>query len=129
MKINNNYKITLVDLKLIDYGPDAIAEYGERFALRAEYSSEDDCELGVYSVIVPLNVDPHALCVRYEPLLLEDKTFINTHGAEIDIGFGYLPNANIKYTRLHQKTKEMTIEEIEERLGHKVKIIGGIKND
>ena len=51
----------------------------------------------------------------------------------IDLGFGSLefyPGITSEETRrIHTVTKEMTIEEIEEKLGYKIKIIKEHKND
>ena len=51
----------------------------------------------------------------------------------IDLGFGSLefyPGVTSYETRrIHTATKEMTIEEIEEKLGYKVKIVGDKKED
>ena len=51
----------------------------------------------------------------------------------IDLGFGSLefyPGVTSYETRrIHTATKEMTIEEIEEKLGYKVKIVGDKKAD
>ena len=51
----------------------------------------------------------------------------------INLGFGSLdfyPGVTSYETRrIHTATKEMTIEEIEERLGYKVKIVGDKKED
>ena len=51
----------------------------------------------------------------------------------IDLGFGSLefyPGVTSYETRrIHTATKEMTIEEIEDKLGYKVKIVGNKKED
>ena len=51
------------------------------------------------------------------------------YAGDIDVGFGYTtlnvdPAGNAYYERIIEtKTKEMTLEEIEKKLGHKVKIV------
>ena len=51
----------------------------------------------------------------------------------IDLGFGnlyfYPEVTSYETRRIHTATKEMTIEEIEEKLGYKVKIVGDKKED
>ena len=59
---------------------------------------------------------------------------ISYYGSEttIDLGFGILdfhPITSYETRRIHTATKEMTIEEIEEKLGYKIKIIDNKKED
>ena len=62
-------------------------------------------------------------------------TNITYYGCEhsIDLGFGSLDFHPIltsyETRRIHTATKEMTIEEIEEKLGYKVKIISNKKGE
>lgn len=90
------------------------------YYLHAKYTVED--EHSIREIDIPkihLRVDPHYVTIKYE----DDRAFA-------DIGFGYVPliptGRDCHYfteTILEEKTKEMTLEEIEKKLGHKVKII------
>ena len=60
------------------------------------------------------------------PNISHELTFYGCD-TKIDLGFGsldYHPITRHETRRIHTAVKEMTIEEIEEKLGHKVKIIG-----
>ena len=90
------------------------------YYLHARYQIED--EHSIREIDIPkiyLRVDPHYAAIKYE----DDRAFA-------DIGFGYVPliptGRDCHYfteTVIEEKTKEMTLEEIEKKLGHKVKII------
>lgn len=60
------------------------------------------------------------------PNISREMTFYGCD-TKIDLGFGSLdfhPITRHETRRIHTAVKEMTIEEIEKKLGHKVKIIG-----
>ena len=83
------------------------------------------------------NVD--IISIRDLPITIYPHPIVNRkfscYGCEtsIDLGFGSLefyPGVTSYETRrIHTATKEMTIEEIEEKLGYKVKIVGDKKED
>lgn len=112
----NDCKIDLTDLTLNE---DIIGYY-----LSAKYRVEDANsirELDFPKIRLPIN--RNEVTVR-----------TNIHGwpsPEVDIGFGfrdlYRPNscadAYFTETVVNEKTREMTIAEIEERLGYKIKIV------
>ena len=56
---------------------------------------------------------------------------IHCHKSHIDLGFGslefYPGITSYEIRRIHTVTKEMTIEEIEEKLGYKIKIVNNNK--
>ena len=74
---------------------------------------------------LPITIYPHPIVNRK----------VSCYGCEtsIDLGFGSLefyPGITSEETRrIHTVTKEMTIEEIEEKLGYKIKIIKEHQND
>ena len=81
------------------------------------------------------NVD--IISIRDLPITIYSHPIVNRkfscYGCEtsIDLGFGSLesyPEITSEETRrIHTATKEMTIEEIEEKLGYKIKIVGNNK--
>ena len=85
------------------------------------------------------NVD--IISIRDLPITIKPYPDFNIayYGCEksIDLGFGSLDFSEItseEIRRIHTVTKEMTIEEIEEKLGYKIKIVdnnkeGGCLND
>lgn len=90
------------------------------YYLHTKYTVED--EQSVREIDIPkmhLRVDPRYVAIKYE----DDRAYA-------DIGFGYVPliptGRDCHYfteTVIEEKTKEMTLDEIEKKLGHKVKII------
>jgi hypothetical protein len=70
-----------------------------------------------------LNVRPDRVIIRHSDFC--------SNQSEVDIGFGYMPlvyedpRNKIFYTEtvIEEKTHEMTLDEIEEKLGYKVKIV------
>lgn len=101
------------------------------YFLSATYLIEDlDSirELYVPNIRLPIWVKDTVINLRAEPMgyFFAEST--------IDMGFGELPLGKIKDTScrkpvffketvIKEKTKEMTLEEIEKKLGHKVKIV------
>ena len=87
------------------------------------------------------NVD--IISIRDLPITINPYPIVNRnfscYGCEtsIDLGFGSLDYSEItseETRRIHTVTKEMTIEEIEKKLGYKIKIVsnnkeGGCLND
>ena len=80
------------------------------------------------------NVD--IISIRDLPITINPYPIVNRnvscYGCEtsINLGFGSLDFSEItseEIRRIHTVTKEMTIEEIEEKLGYKVKIVGNNK--
>ncbi len=73
---------------------------------------------------LPITIDPYPIVNRN----------ISCYGCEtsINLGFGSLDFSEItseEIRRIHTVTKEMTIEEIEEKLGYKIKIVGDKKGE
>ena len=83
------------------------------------------------------NVD--IISIRDLPITIDPyPVFSRNITCEIDLGFGslkfYPGITSYETRRIHTVTKEMTIEEIEEKLGYKIKIVsnnkeGGCLND
>lgn len=83
------------------------------------------------------NVD--IISIRDLPITIYPHPIVNRkfscYGCEtsINLGFGSLESypeiTSEEIRRIHTVTKEMTIEEIEEKLGYKVKIVGNKKED
>ena len=83
------------------------------------------------------NVD--IISIRDLPITIKPyPDFSSNISCEIDLGFGslkfYPGITSYEIRRIHTVTKEMTIEEIEEKLGYKIKIVdnnkeGGCLND
>ena len=75
------------------------------------------------------NVD--IISIRDLPITIDTypivKRNISCYECEIDLGFGslkfYPGITSYEIRRIHTVTKEMTIEEIEEKLGYKIKIV------
>ena len=110
-------KYTLKELVLLK------GEYGDRY-FRAIY--EVDCEDGVYEMTIPKIYLP----LTKTPTIHISKACSNWDRDEmtIDMGFGTLdvatdPGYGYTTRKTKDKTKEMTLEEIEKELGHKVKIV------
>ena len=93
------------------------------YYLGAKYRIED--ENSIRELRIPkmlLNVRPNNVIIRHDKLCLMP---------EVNIGFGYMPlvyedpRNKIFYTEtvIEEKTHEMTLDEIEEKLGYKVKIV------
>lgn len=93
------------------------------YYLGAKYRIEDENsirELHIPKIL--LNVRPNNVIINYgEPCLRP----------EVDIGFGYMPlfyedprnKAYCTEAVIKEKTHEMTLDEIEKKLGYKVKIV------
>ena len=83
------------------------------------------------------NVD--IISIRDLPITIYPHPIVNRkfscYGCEtsIDLGFGSLESypevTSEEIRRIHTVTKEMTIEEIEEKLGYKIKIVGDKKGE
>lgn len=108
----------LMDVKLI--------KEGDNYFLNLTYQHEDDkavYETVIYKAHLPINTHGFNYC----------EFDFGIHAKKeraIDIGFGELRLLMDEKGRMlitevvEEKTKEMTIEEIEKALGHKVKIVG-----
>ena len=114
----NDGKVTLKKVKLVKDG-------GYGYALDITWTVETPervQELHIPRVWLPIKSE--AICISYN----HDYLYGGTR-RRIDIGFGPLPvgfdNAEPEYTltTIKEKTQEMTLEEIEKKLGHKVKIV------
>lgn len=113
---NENTKNTkLTDLSL---GHDSF--YG--YYLSAKYRVEDEHSVRELEIpVIRLDISPNYVAIRQEGLVCPEY--------EADIGFGYLSLARMPempyYTEriLEEKTHEMTLDEIEKKLGYKVKIV------
>ena len=76
------------------------------------------------------NVD--IISIRDLPITIDPYPIVNRNvSCEIDLGFGsldfYPGITSYEIRRIHTVTKEMTIEEIEEKLGYKIKIVSNNK--
>lgn len=65
--------------------------------------------------------------LRIRPCTLPDVhiacgTGLSDH-VEVDLGFGYLDNAKVTSMKLENPPKEMTLEEVEKKLGYKIKLV------
>lgn len=92
-------------------------KFGYTLALTYRVESLDQVsEVHIPRVVLPFKNDPITVEQNYT-------------GAWIDVGFGMTPiltgtNGTYFTTKvIKEKTKEMTLEEIEKKLGHKVKIV------
>ena len=111
--LRNDVKLTKLNLH-----KDTLGYY-----LHATYMIEDGSFIRQLDIPkIRLRVDPHYVAIRQKG---EDWPTV-----EADIGFGYTKlshsvrsNAYFTETVIEEKSKEMTLEEIEKKLGHKVKII------
>lgn len=123
-------KSKLKDLELL-WDPD----YKEYF-LRAVYEVEDERsvrELIIPHIVLPIAIKPNIINKS------ESESGRHYEKMSINVGFGstlartcgvYIPEhgsiENVCYVErvVKEKTQEMTIEEIEEKLGYKIKIVG-----
>lgn len=119
----NDTKVELTDL-VLKKDKDGI------YYLGAKYRVEDD--KAVREVHIPkilLTVNRSNVTIRRDDCYRED--FIHISHPEVDIGFGYLPlciddPCNMTYfteTVIEEKIHELTLDEIEKKLGYKVKIV------
>lgn len=132
MFVSGGYKIERLENLVLHHD-----KKSNEYYLSAEYYAEDD--KGIYKIEIPhivLNVrtdrlpgvteflcDP-PVAVSYAPPM---------RVREVDLGFGGLRLGTAKHsafgeryytiTTIKEKTQELTLEEIEKRLGHKVKIV------
>ena len=109
-------KITLVDMKL---HKNKLANGVYSYYLSAEYNREN--EFGIFRITVP-HVDL--------PLSNGFSWSTSTDPFDVDLidfGFGELPfrarNGGIIETKIKDKTKKMTLAEIEKKLGHKIELV------
>lgn len=113
---NSNTNVNLTELTL--------HKDSEGYYLSAKYMVEDKHSIRELDLPrIRLKVVPGHVSIK--------QVNEGLHGyVEADLGFGYLPlapsgRANAYYTEtvLEEKTHEMTLEEIEKKLGYKVKIV------
>lgn len=97
---------------------------GDRYYINAKYEVTDDYG-NIYERIydhIPLDV-----CSIHTPIIGKENDMIYSGIATtVDFGFGELVcNRKTKFEEhlIYEATKEMTLEEIEKKLGHKVKIV------
>ena len=115
--------------------------------MRLEFQNVEDINISfnkdIYSYVINIsyrhtdregNVD--IISIRDLPITINPYPIVNRnfscYGCEtsIDLGFGSLDFSEItseETRRIHTVTKEMTIEEIEEKLGYKIKIVNNNK--
>ena len=115
--------------------------------MRLEFQNVEDINISfnkdIYSYVINIsyrhtdrkgNVD--IISIRDLPITINPYPIVNRnfscYGCEtsIDLGFGSLDFSEItseETRRIHTVTKEMTIEEIEEELGYKIKIVDNNK--
>lgn len=111
--IPNGIRVDLVDLTL---GKDGIGYY-----LSPKYRVETDRDVReIYIPKARINVKHHEIRVDHDP---------RSNNPVCDFGLGklqmYVDDWGFVYREsvIEEKTKEMTLEEIEKKLGHKVKIV------
>ncbi len=120
MKIKSSYmngKDNKVDLTELSFHSDECGYY-----LTAKYRVEDEHSVSELNFPkIRLRINPNYVAIRQEgDMWLETA---------VDIGFGYArlePDSNNVYftaTVLEEKVQEMTMDEIEKKLGYKVKIV------
>lgn len=113
----------LKDVKLIknDYQP----YFNHPYSLIVTYENKDEYgnihEIVIKNVDLPIYLDPKY--ISYE----SEVNYYCTPERSIDIGYGKIglsENTIIEDKIIKYAKKEMTIEEIEKKLGYKVKIVG-----
>lgn len=77
---------------------------------------------------LPITINPYPDPVQnFSSNISCESVPIHCHKSHIDLGFGslkfYPGITSYEINRIHTVTKEMTIEEIEEKLGYKIKIV------
>lgn len=116
------------ECKLLQFNieKDLTKRHYDNYGIVAEYIQETDTKIMKHVIKAPLYLrDFPVIEITYEPLYYDSS---NTN-IKVDLGFGELKCAEIISTVIEEKTKKMTIQEIEKALGHKIKIIGGTSND
>lgn len=117
-------KVTLTDLELKK------DVYGNYY-MAAKYRIEDTSSIRELSIPhIHLNISQSKAVIRMDYLEICDKV-TDLITPEADIGLGFMPllmenPRNMAYfteTVLEEKTHEMTLDEIEKKLGYKVKIV------
>ena len=106
-----------------DYGPD-------EYALDLTYTLDSPTitqELHIPRMVIPLNPNVIKIDGYSDPIYGRYNGMCQDYFA--DLGFGemrLLPDKNgaaFTVTTVKEKTREMTLDEIEKKLGHKVKIV------
>ena len=105
MVIDANTMCDIEDLKLIE-------EDGEYF-LDISILIDSRFETGRYKAIAKLPI------IQSRFSVLEDRY----EGKMIDLGFGNLPCIGGLYQTIKKKEQTMTLSEIEEKLGYKIKLV------
>jgi hypothetical protein len=106
MVIDANTICNIENLKLIE-------EDGEYF-LDISILIDSRFETGRYKAMAKLPIVPSKFSVS------EDRY----NGKMIDLGFGYLPCVcGMTYETIKQKEQIMTLDEIEKKLGYKIKLV------
>lgn len=96
--------------------------FSGQYYICAKYEEDSDACIREHVITAPL-------CLSSCPSVDIDTSIYNVEPmVSVDLGFGYLENAKIETKIIKEKEKEMTIEEIEKALGHKIKIVGEQKN-
>lgn len=98
----------------------------EEYHLVIKYLNEDDCKISSIKYDIVLNDYNLFLLPHIEQNIVDTCGHFNKYEYSIDFGFGAIKPSNLEVIKevVEYKTKEMTIEEIEKELGHKVKIVG-----
>lgn len=126
MKLSNNQIANLKEAKL--YLNPQTASY----KINAVYEVEDDEEINQVCLI---GIDISSIIPKhYLPYVVHNATIDNYDISRsyevvtsIELDDKKIPINDIVIKTIKTKTKEMTIEEIEKALGHKIKIVGGDK--
>ena len=102
----------------------------KNYYLSAKFRVEDKHSIREFDIPkIRLNINPAkvSITVDYDPCC-------NLEQAYVDLGFGNLPmefvdmdGKNVRFVEriIEEKYTEMTIDEIEKKLGHKIKIVNG----
>lgn len=94
------------------------------YYLNLTYEGEDEIGNTHRSTIEKIKLPLYKNSTRISSRLFQDSYIM------VDVGFGFVPVfGDVKDEIICYAEKEMTIREIEEKLGHKVKIVNEVTRD
>lgn len=103
-------------MKIIDIEKMKLIEENGKYLLDISILIDSEFETGRYKVMTELPISPSMISISNN--ICEGKM--------IDIGFGDLPCiGGIFYETIEKKERIMTLEEIENKLGYKIKLVSG----
>lgn len=96
--------------------------------LSIKFKVEDEHSLREVNIPkIRLWINPHVLCLKteHDPYSRNDIAWVNLGFGDLPLDFETIDGNKVLYTEtvLEEKYTEMTLDEIEKKLGHKIKIV------